>query len=68
MDTTEGGRSRKDDQISFLIFSFKLMPYPSAWGPFINYVCIQGWVGGQQNATFTTVNVQTMVRGQKMQK
>ena len=32
-----------------------------AVGDFTNYVCIQGWIGGQQNVTFTTVKVQTMV-------
>ena len=31
-------------------------------GYFTNYVCIYGWVGGQQNAIFTTVKVQTRVR------
>ena len=31
-------------------------------GAFTNYVCIQGWVGGQKMLTFTTVKVQTMVR------
>ena len=31
-------------------------------GYFTNYVCIYGWVGGQQNAISTTVKVQTRVR------
>ena len=30
-------------------------------GAFTNYVCIQGWVGGQQNTKFTTVKVQIRV-------
>ena len=41
----------------------------STQGAFTNYVCTQGWVGGQKNEQFTTQKVQTRdVHGQKMPK
>ena len=54
------------------LLSFGNFSGMTAQGAFTNYVCIQGWVGGQQNAykeqLGTTVKVQTRVKKcQKMQ-
>ena len=50
-------KTSQDNYLNYINF----LKHFNEQGTFTNYVCFQGWVGGQKNPKFTTVKVQTRV-------